>query len=101
MKVNLPNGKQVKVFVKHTDDEILVCHNEKMENLRGTHIRLIFEDEQTFEARSICKPPDQFSRLNGRKLAAQRLFEMTGNVLTREDRKVLWKVFCPKFVKNN
>ncbi len=55
----------------------------------------------TIEARAVCKPPDNFCRATGRRLAANRLLKQLREhsglapLFTRDDRRTIFHAICP------
>jgi len=120
MKATLPSGQKIQVGVKHTTDVLKniqltdpkdlskvasycvkadgTCEYE----LRSTHVRLTLEDGTDFAARSITKPPDQFCKRVGRRLAANRLLQNIREILpSKADRRTIFKMICPEYKQTN
>lgn len=105
MKLILPSsGKLAQIRVKYTTDEPASNKNRKNTNdspyirCRGAHIRLTidgFLGGIEAEARSVCKPPDQFSRQTAKKFAIKHLLDKVGYKLSNVDCEYILKSICP------
>lgn len=104
MKITLPSGKCAQIGVKYTIDETTTNRNKKTKEdqqfiqCRGAHIRLTIDGPLggiEEEARSVCKPPDQFSRKEARKYAVKHLLDKVGRKLNKEDCNTILKAICP------
>lgn len=98
MIIKLPSGVEIKLGVHH-------CHF-RLPNvvplLRGMKITITFPDGADIEGSSICKPPDQFCKRTGRRLAANRLLaglRRSPQVLHKADRKAIFAAICPEYFK--
>jgi hypothetical protein len=70
------------------------CTRVKLTDTQNTK----FGDGQ-FEVRSICNPNDNFSKLQGRRLAAINLLRKLRDVqaYSKADRKAIFQAICPEF----
>ena len=106
MKLRLPSGKEVRVWVKH---EAAFYNSHINEWRRGTSV---YYEDGTFTtgALSLCRPPDQFCKAVGRRLAANKLLRnlRADNVVCRpymaveigkRDRRALFLAINPQFGK--
>jgi hypothetical protein len=131
--ITLPSGKPVMLGIWHQDesipvkingDELLVCQmcgygwvhearkcprcssadvNNAFDTHRGTHVKLVI-DGLAYEARSVCKPPDNWCAADGRRRAANRLLELLRDKnrfpkleLTKDDRAVIFRAICHEY----
>ena len=108
MKLRLPSGMEINLWVKHGVYPIeikgswdSVC-GQKTE-LRGTQVDLKLEDRGSVYqnvVHSYCRPPDQFCKRTGRRLAATKLLKSVRNYFPfekKEDRKAIFLAICPEF----
>lgn len=93
MRVKLPSGREVKVFVQHGVSPLT--------NRRCTTAKLEFqvgEDTETFLVGTICSKKDAFVRRVGRKIVAQRLLNILSRTeFSKEDRRGIFLSICPEF----
>lgn len=103
MKVNLPDGRLVKIGVKIGDEqpELDNVPPEAVGKFRSLRINLtVFKDEQevgSVTGISYCSPLDQFDRLEGRKRATKRLLANSHELLSKTDRALLVPVLLNRF----
>jgi hypothetical protein len=95
MILTLPSGKEVKIGVKHTEDETIPEYGDQL--FLGTRVRLSVKDKFDIEARSVCKPPDQFKKSEGRKYAASRLLGVLGENFSMADKKAIFTCICSEY----
>ena len=100
MKVTLPNGQNIHVFIKHDriapqqNDPYFVAENGNEVFVkswaRGTHAEIYNEDRTVVlgAGSSYCNPPDNFNRLRGLTLAMNRALEAAG--MDRPARKCIY-----------
>jgi hypothetical protein len=96
MITNLPGGKEVKIGVRHTHDETINTPEYKDKLFDGTRVRITTK-EVDVEARSVCKPPDQFNKSEGRKHAASRLLRALGDKFSETDKKFIFTCVCSEY----
>lgn len=92
--IKLSDGTEAKIGVHHVDDMTLPGFGNT--KFRGTRVRLTLPDGYEILGRSVCKPPDQFSRRTGRIMAARHLMEATDRWLSKVDRAIIFKAICPE-----
>ena len=101
--IKLPCGKQAELWVRHNDKELLVDMSDQIgcPTYRGTDVRLRL-DGLDYAARSVCKPPDNFSKAAGRRRAANRLLTLLRDrqrfptlALSKDDRAA---IFCAALI---
>lgn len=90
----LPSGQTAKIYISHGPQEITLRSTGETVEVRGTKIMIQIGNKK-INARSCCKPPDNFNRHNGIKLALSRLLKDAE--FDREDRQYLWQQICPWF----
>lgn len=99
--VALPSGKTVKIAIHHTEREIEVMdgpYYTPPENRRVTIVEVI-DDGVEYAQMSICRPPDNFSRLAGRRIAANKLLRQLKIEAGyhHEDRRAIFFFICPEY----
>lgn len=103
MKLMLPSsGQEIRFGVKHGTEMVLKDVTDSTDfaadKLRGTRVWVNI-DGQEFVARSICRPPDGFSKTSGRKYAANRLLAKLRNnrLMDKLDRRTVFLSICPEY----
>lgn len=116
-EVVLPDSNRlVKLDLQHVP-MVLTCQcgtDTFEQEVRGTKVVLTFPDRgDVFEAFSVCKPPDNFSRKVGRRLATNHLLArlrkrerelvMMGThgmgYCDKAVRRVIFATLCPEYTK--
>lgn len=92
MKVKLPSGREVKVWVQHirTDLHKLKLFDRPLEYTVPPHtvVKLIENDLILSEGTAWCCPSDNFCKKTGIKLALKRAAQVLRD---KEDRRALWE----------
>lgn len=92
-RVKLSDSREIFVGISHKTITSSIDGDER----RGTVV-WVTDGDRTIEATSICRPPDQFSRAQGRKVAATKLLnELRRRNYSRNDRDVVFRTICPQF----
>jgi len=99
MKTVLPSGAKIQIGVHHCDDVAISSYPNQL--LRGTRVRLTLLDTGVeFNGGSVCKPPDVFSKRDGRRHAANSLLRnVKDHIVSKEDRRFIFVTICPEYKK--
>lgn len=114
MLLNLQDGAEVRVTIKHHRDEtgipykttVFLEHTKKVQKFYGFTL-YTFDDiyglPDALEAEAECSPEDQFSYKIGRKICANRLLEQMRELrYPKEDRRTVFNALCfPKRGEHN
>lgn len=85
---------EARIGVHHVDDLELPGFNGA--KFRGTVVKLTMPSGYEIVSKSVCKPPDQFCRREGRIKAAKRLVVGLGLFLSKLDKALIFKTICPE-----
>jgi hypothetical protein len=105
MKIQLSSG-EAHVGCKHdalvTESgdsyKVVIPHDDPMHRRLTT--AWLKAGGTTFRSVSICRPPDQFCKRTGRRMAARRLLAAMKKVgFPKGDRKAVFLSLCPEFRK--
>lgn len=101
MKVKLPSGREIKVWVQHVRTDLELSEVDRKLYVRYRHIPVklvvlphtiveLTENELSLgRGISYCHPSDNFCKRTGIKTALKRI--PLKDLLNKEDRKVLWE----------
>ena len=106
MFVTLHDGTEARIHVAHK------TFATRLGPRRGTLVKFVVNG-RTFSVKAICSPTDNFSKKAGRKYAAEKFLRRArmpwnkaimkktdyylSNLLTKEDRRNIFKSICPQF----
>jgi hypothetical protein len=125
--IQLENGKKALLYIYHTEQTIFRKQKVNGVTLRdgagnpvlysmtvpGTSLKISLENKGNevkgiITSRSCCKPPDNFCRKLGTRIALQNAFRKDANkeILTKEDRRTIMSTLfseldCKKKAKKN
>lgn len=83
---------------------MLRVHHTEVETNEGPHratlVTIDLPTGQKATSKAICRPPDQFNRAVGRRLAANRLLSNLRVIGTSyEDRRTIFQTICPEYFR--
>lgn len=104
--VLLNGGEPYRVQIHHTSKEVSVetlkgytpPPGQSKVLVRATDVRLVAGDGWKCEVTAYCSPLDNFCRLTGRRVAAEKLIGVLNDLdWAKEDRREVFRTICPEY----
>ena len=93
--VTLSNGSFARIGVKHGVETTNGLKVFVLSHPRSTLVRLTVNGQE-YTGKAVCNPKDNFSKLQGRKLAAIRLLSKL-SFFSKQDKAAIFFNVCPEY----